>query len=471
MLVPLMNRGKFILIILLGFYLVEVQDYLFVNLFYSEVVCNFWNFNLLLTNNLNKYHPHIFYFSTWLLFSLSLYQISILGSRTHIFTPIKVARKSYSLLYFAKVINSFALFLGSWWAFQEGTWGGWWNWDPSEVLGLLVLLSTLLLLHKLPSYLTTWSLVQKTYICVAFFIWVYFFTQLNFDLVSHNFGNRFTFFFVNTLFYLDFLLIMTLFLLTVVALKKIIHQSLRLTLLKKKSQTKLLIWSGLLTIFWALLVLWSFQPLFNYFLWQYLTINFWNGGADFNLIYYGLVFIVWGVFARLNYLRSAPFILTHLWGFTWPYSLLGQVTKGALEFWSIFHTMFLMSVLVNILDNQTTLTLINQRIPLLKIFGESVETGTNFMVWCVEDLWKEKAYHHATLNSCVTSYSFMTTQSSIEINQFSFYQNSNQLTAIIDVNYGVSGLQRSYNHPYFSLFYELILFLLILIKLKWFKII
>jgi hypothetical protein len=45
-----------------------------------------------------------------------------------------------------------------------------------------------------------------------------------------------------------------------------------------------------------------------------------------------------------------------------------------------------MSVLVNILDNQTTLTLINQRIPLLKIFGESVETGTNFMVWCVEDL-------------------------------------------------------------------------------------
>lgn len=113
-LLPLMNRGKFILLIILGFYLVEVQDYLFVNLFYSELVCNFWNFNLLLTNNLNKYHPHIFYFSTWLLFSLILYQVVVSNSVIKIFTLTKVARKSHRSLYLAKIVNSFALFLGSW---------------------------------------------------------------------------------------------------------------------------------------------------------------------------------------------------------------------------------------------------------------------------------------------------------------------------------------------------------------------
>ena len=140
------------------------------------------------------------------------------------------------------------------------------------------------------------------------------------------------------------------------------------------------------------------------------------------------------------------------------------------EFWSIFHTMFLISLLLNLLDNQTTLTLISPQTSLLTPVLESFETGTNFITWCVEDFWKEKSHYSTTLNSWVTSHAFMTTQSSIEANQFSFYQTPNYIIATINVNFGFSGLHRSYYHPYFSLFYELILFILALVNLRWFKI-
>jgi len=65
----------------------------------------------------------------------------------------------------------------------------------------------------------------------------------------------------------------------------------------------------------------------------------------------------------------------------------------------MFHTMFLISLLLNLLDNQTVLTLITPQTPLLVVVIESFETSTNFVTWCVEDFWKEKSQHLTTLNS------------------------------------------------------------------------
>jgi hypothetical protein len=95
-----------------------------------------------------------------------------------------------------------ALFLGSWWAFQEGTWGGWWNWDPSEVFGLLFLILQLTNLHENTNYFKLVKVHKKTLISASLLLGVYFFIQLNFEIISHNFGVKFFFFFNNNLFFI-----------------------------------------------------------------------------------------------------------------------------------------------------------------------------------------------------------------------------------------------------------------------------
>jgi cytochrome c biogenesis factor len=54
----------------------------------------------------------------------------------------------YLSIKFYIILIIITLFMGSWWALQEGSWGGWWNWDPSEVFGLLFLLAYLYLIHN-----------------------------------------------------------------------------------------------------------------------------------------------------------------------------------------------------------------------------------------------------------------------------------------------------------------------------------
>ena len=145
------------------------------------------HFNILLSNSINKFHPALFY--TSLLIVVGVYTSSIIIP-TNSFT-MNTLIKSFS--YYTNksiIIIIFTLFLGSWWALQEGSWGGWWNWDPSEVLGLLVMLIHLVYLHrnvKLYNYITS---VQYINLCWQLIFFAYIFIQFNFDLVSHNFGTR-----------------------------------------------------------------------------------------------------------------------------------------------------------------------------------------------------------------------------------------------------------------------------------------
>jgi hypothetical protein len=150
--------------------------------------------NLLLTNTLNKYHPFIFYSSlvvgTWLLiaFITSFFRpqnflINICFNRILI--------SSNSVI----VLSSSALALGSWWALQEGTWGGWWNWDSSEVFGLLPVLLLLRFYHTPSNDYFAWRFVIHLLIIYFTIIFFYFMLQLNFDFISHNFGSKFFFFF------------------------------------------------------------------------------------------------------------------------------------------------------------------------------------------------------------------------------------------------------------------------------------
>jgi heme/copper-type cytochrome/quinol oxidase subunit 1 len=81
---------------------------------------------------------------------------------------------------------------------QEGSWGGWWNWDPSEVFGLLTLLFFISRIHKVFSKQNFSKNVLNDLTFFVILFQIYFFTQLNFDLVSHNFGTKIDNFIDNT---------------------------------------------------------------------------------------------------------------------------------------------------------------------------------------------------------------------------------------------------------------------------------
>lgn len=465
----LFPRHKFIITSIMLIYLVEVQDYLFVNLSYSEVFLNFKGFNLLLTNNLNKYHPHCFYASTWSLIFLTAYLRYVTHLPTLTFISTEGLRKMKSLTYVTGLINSFALFLGSWWAFQEGTWGGWWNWDPSEVLGLIVLLITLLITHKTVSYLTLWSAIQKIFLGALSLFWVYFFTQLNFDLVSHNFGNRFTFFFVNTLFYLDMLLGLTFGLTFFVLLKSKLTWSLKLSSPESNFSRNTLVWVSVLPISWVVLVLGSFHPLINYFLWQYLGVNFWNFTGNYSIFYYVIIIIIYGVFTSKPLNCSGGLLYTTFFSQTTLLSVLLPPSNYAQQSWKTFHTVLSLILASNLLDNQTHTTLISYESNLFKPVLLNLNPELASEVICIEDAWKEKVRIFWSQTSSTTLHSFMNSHSAYETNQFSFYQTKTIFMASSSNPFGNNLLQRNYLHIFFGLFYEatfLSIILLLLYRVK-----
>ena len=264
-------------------YSFETIDFLTIN--YNPIIGNInnSNINLLLSNNLNKYHPFIFYFSTFILMILITihFQFFMLNK---LFLENFLLINNYKLAIYNFPLNSFALFLGSWWALQEGTWGGWWNWDASEVFGLLLSLYSISKLHLSWFILNNQQKFHYLVSTIFLIILVYFFIQLNFDLVSHNFGSRFYYFFNNNLFFLESILL-TFFILLKLYYSNILLKAFDLLLtLKKQSYINLfkLYYTILilLIILFLLIITNSFLPLWNYFLWNYLTIN----NLNFNVI-------------------------------------------------------------------------------------------------------------------------------------------------------------------------------------------
>lgn len=266
------------LLILLG-YSFESSDTLTLN--YHADCFDFDNsgVNLLLSNNLNKYHPFIFYVSVAVSSGIIL-QGFLSRSDNSLFRLNHLVTNYNYYITLTLVLNLTSLFMGSWWALQEGTWGGWWNWDASEVLGLLITMGALYYLHT-PYYSPTIIQVQIKLTFLGFITLLsYTFIQLNFDLVSHNFGSKFFFFFNNNLFLLEMMF---------VAVIRI--GLLKVTTYVTQSQITLLI-SPLLngklgqqTLWWQVLALYlllggllgsSFLPLLNYFIWSYLGLNSFN---------------------------------------------------------------------------------------------------------------------------------------------------------------------------------------------------
>lgn len=131
---------------------------------------NFWYpfLNPLLQNSLQFFHPPLFFFLTFMFF---------------------LARGIYEYLYTLpgglRGIWIF-LFLGMWWAYQEDTWGGWWNNDLSEFLSLWFLWPWFLHFH----YRQIRTLLLDPPLFLIFSL-SFFYVQYLFTQSIHNFGLRF----------------------------------------------------------------------------------------------------------------------------------------------------------------------------------------------------------------------------------------------------------------------------------------
>lgn len=150
----------------------------------------FW-FNSLLTNHLNHIHPPLFFITGFLLL---FFMVHLEQTRTNL-KYYGYLYNSDLLLYALQLVVFPLLLLGGWWAYQEGNWGGWWNWDPSETLALMMALIFLCRLHY-PFYLSSIiSERNRNLRSYSFVLMIFFFIQLNFAALSHNFGMKFLAFF------------------------------------------------------------------------------------------------------------------------------------------------------------------------------------------------------------------------------------------------------------------------------------
>jgi len=254
----------------------ELGDYWHLNSFYKDVSLYSDNVNLLLVNSINKYHPLLFYVSLLLLFVrfIGLLDLSMKTSSQRFYYSLSVPHTS--LLFNTTCVIIFTLFLGSWWAVQEGSWGGWWNWDPSEVFGLVVMVFTLNFLHQnFPQGGVTLPLVQ-TLTSVLLLLCMYTFIQLNFNLVSHNFGLQVSQF-TNTAQFFTILLLLyiTIIYWTYVRFSRnsndsiLINWDCRLTALV----TRRFMFKYLVIFLTTTQLLLSFYPLINDYLWQLVGFN------------------------------------------------------------------------------------------------------------------------------------------------------------------------------------------------------
>jgi len=205
------NLNKFLIYIniiswLIFIYLIELNDGFASNFNSTIITVTDTNINILLVNILNRYHPYVFYVCTALLSSYLLLYYFLKSKPTDYvnFNELQLYKKHIT----SSVLNTgfIFLYLGSWWACQEGSWGGWWNSDSSEMLGLLLWVIALISTHQILTLAsnTNWNLT--IYIIFNAFLFLYYFLQMNYELTSHNFGARFFFFFNNNLFYVFALL-------------------------------------------------------------------------------------------------------------------------------------------------------------------------------------------------------------------------------------------------------------------------
>ena len=172
-------------------YLFFMRDLFFNQFSLREINFFFFWSNDFLTNSLNQIHPPFFFLTIGCLLFYLIYNERWFSENNLFFFLKQVIIYPYLILVLILIP---LLFLGGWWAWQEGNWGGWWNWDPSELIALYFFFYILWKIHYI-SNISFLNLINTTRRSFIFLIFIFLFTQVNFSLLSHNFGLRYMNFF------------------------------------------------------------------------------------------------------------------------------------------------------------------------------------------------------------------------------------------------------------------------------------
>lgn len=301
------------------------------------------NVNAFLLNSLNKYHPLIFYLSALTVLMLVLIHYTKKSSNDF-FTITRLLHLELYLRLPTLSLNALSLFLGSWWALQEWTWGGWWNWDPSETFGLGV---SILLLYNAHASLNYWDFLAhriKTLLLGLLFISSYLLVQLNFEILSHNFGlDSFLFFNKNThLLYTSVFVILFYNRLKSDYLKPFrTHASPKTFVFYAGSLvTSLIVISPLVLSYW---------PIVTFILWKFTTFNWATSLVIPLAVFLTLTFLLRESLFKDNEESCPDFALIHLLTTAplnaWYLKLLRQ---GKITMYTATHTWFLFLLLLNV---------------------------------------------------------------------------------------------------------------------------
>ena len=308
-------------------YYFNIFDYFFFNTYLFNNDYQLKNYNILLNNNVNKIHPILLYSSLYFIF-FNLFLNKLRLPYLHVNVNILKSLYSLPLLIF---YLSFTLMLGSWWAFQEGSWGGWWDWDISEVFGLFILVNMLKLLHddRIHNNHNVYLFSMTHYYTILLIF--YLFMQLNFSLISHNFNLNLSSNFISNFIFLSIILI--------------------IFVIKLKTYMKNLTFYNFYTINYRVFFTLSKSALFNFFflsstsaiilfstfyvlsnwLWSNFNVTYSVGLVDFNLftnlitilfvtIYWNLEFNYFlFIFATLSNSIGLYFILLSTFSFSYSY--------------------------------------------------------------------------------------------------------------------------------------------------------
>jgi hypothetical protein len=263
----------------------SVREYYILNQYVFLIKNTQYFFNNLLVNPLNKYHPILFFSAYMFIFNSAPYTNTVTNCRFNSISNINTTSLNILLSKnnFFWPLLSFSLFLGSWWALQEGSWGGWWNWDASEVFGLLILTYLLILLHWKTLYTSYIQNLPLSLSTVLGIVVIYCALQLSYTLVSHNFGLnligygyvQFTFLYVlllSTLLYMFVLLNNQCIISKTFWVKNFILKFyLKTTIKFSYNTTKLFILTLLILVSYVYVS--SFSPILNNIFWKSLTIE------------------------------------------------------------------------------------------------------------------------------------------------------------------------------------------------------
>jgi len=222
--------------------------------------------NTLLLNSVNKYHPLLLYLS----FFAILYTYYLNNNYSYYYKPVITISKKSSITAIFFLI-AFTMFLGSWWAYQEGSWGGWWAWDPSETFGLCIFLAIVYLKHSAYIGLTLSKINFRSKLSIHTLVLIYIFLQTNFGLTSHNFGMRDAVDIGGRQVYVILILLLPLLLTWAAVARKYVHT---LANCFKSTQPSKLVKYYVYQV--LILLFLSVAPLITDLVWKVITIQFYN---------------------------------------------------------------------------------------------------------------------------------------------------------------------------------------------------